>query len=308
MRFPLFVPLARRVSFLGCMVLAAAVMASAQSSDPDQALSNAAGYSSSLDGLSASGLQLTTYALPAASDPGSSAGGGQYGNKGGGGGGQKNSLLHSWTFEAGGGFGAPFGNDTPYITWGGNFTVGGGIRFSDRLSALLEYQFMDNKLPGAFIATENQACQADPNCGGQGIAITAGNAHINSITGSPVLDLTPKWSNGVYLVGGWGFYHKSTNFQAPELEFDQFGDEFEQNVTATSVTSNQWGGNLGFGIYHRMGGMYGDSHTKLFAEARYTFLHTPPLGVFNSSGVLVSGNANGLGTTELIPVTLGVRF
>lgn len=308
MQFPRLSSLARRVSLLGCTVFAAAVFASAQSSNPEQGFGNAAGYSSSQDGLSASGLQLTTYALPA--DPGSSAaeGGGQYGGSRGGGG-QKSSLLHSWTFEAGGGFGAPLANDTPYITWGGNFTIGGGLRFSKRLSVLAEYQFMDNKLPGAFIAAENAACQADSNCGGAGIAITAGNAHINSITASPVLDLTPKWSNGAYLVGGWGFYHKSTNFQAPELTFDEFGDEFEQNVTATSVTSNQWGGNLGIGIYHRLGTIYGgDSHTQLFAEARYTFLHTPSLGVFNSSGVLVSGDANGLGTTELIPVTVGVRF
>ena len=65
-------------------------------------------------------------------------------------------------------------------------------------------------------------------------------------------------------------------------------------------TSNQWGGNLGFGIYHRLGGnIYGgdSGHTELFAEARYTFLHTPP-----------PTQANGLGTTELIPVTVGIRF
>jgi hypothetical protein len=279
--------LARRVSLLGCTVFVAAVFASAQSSGPDQALSNAAGYSSSQDGLSASGLQLTTYALPAASEPGGSAGG-QYGNNRGYGGGQKSGLFHNWTFEAGGGFGAPFGNDTPYITWGGNFTIGGGLRFSNRLSALLEYQFMDNKLPGAFIAAASNA-----NGGG----ITGGNAHINSITGSPVIDLFPKKSNGIYAVGGFGFYHKSTNFSAPESQFDPFYGYYYANVTVASFTSNQWGGNLGLGIYHRMGGMYGDSHTQLFAEARYTFLHTPAIT-----------QSNGLGTTELIPVTLGVRF
>ena len=69
-----------------------------------------------------------------------------------------------------------------------------------------------------------------------------------------------------------------------------------------SFTSNQWGGNAGVGLYHRLGGnMYGDdsseNHSELFAEARYTFIHTPPIT-----------QNNGLGTTELIPVTVGIRF
>jgi hypothetical protein len=36
---------------------------------------------------------------------------------------------------------------------------------------------------------------------------------------------------------------------------------------------------------------------KLFGEARYVYIHTP----------LITEN-NGLGTTELIPVTFGVRW
>jgi hypothetical protein len=252
-------------------------------------------------------MQLAEFRAPAlpngsAASSGGGAGAGQYGSNGSSGG--KLGFLHnrSWTFEAGGGFNGPIGNDTgngagtstPVITWGGNFTGGGGLRINKRVSVLGEYQFMDDKLPGALISAVNNACQAQA-CG---VTITAGNTHINSITASPVIDLFPKKSNGIYLVGGFGWYHKSTNFQAPELVFDQFGDEFEENVTASSFTSNQWGGNGGLGLYHRLGNMYGDtSNTELFAEARYTFIHTPPLTA-----------SNGLGTTEVIPVTLGVRF
>jgi hypothetical protein len=271
------------------MVFLAAGVASAQAATTEDS-SNSASFSSSQAGLSASGLQLTEFALPDAAYPGGSSGGaGQYGNGNGGGYSGKKSLLHSWTFEAGGGFNAPLANDTPYITWGGNFTVGGGIRFSNRLSALLEYQFMDDKLPGQFIGAISNA-----NGGG----ITGGNSHINSITGSPVIDLTPKWSNGVYLVGGFGYYHKSTNFSAPEEAFDPYFGPYYEQVTVASFTSNQWGGNAGLGIYHRIGSMLGsDSHTQVFAEARYTYIHTPPIT-----------QNNGLGTTELIPVTVGLRF
>jgi hypothetical protein len=309
MAFPRFVSLMRHVCFLGCTVFLAAGVAHAQSDSP-QIPSATAGYSSSQAGLSASGLQLAEFALPESPNPaGSSAaegGSGQYGN-GGGSGGAK-GLLHNWTFIAGGGFNAPIGNDTnqagvvetssggpesiPVITWGGNITVGGGLRFSKRLSVLAEYQFMDNKLPGVLIAAVNTA--ADDGA----YDISAGNTHINSITGSPVIDLFPGKTNGIYLVGGFGWYHKSTNFQSPELTYGYYGEYYE-NVTVSSFSSDQWGGNAGFGLYHRLGGsMYGgDSHSELFAEARYTFIHTPP-----------ATQDNGLGTTELIPVTLGIRF
>lgn len=315
MLIPRSMSLLRHVSLLGCLGLCAAGVANSQSAtSPDS--SSASGFSSSQDGLSDSGLRLTEYsAFPSDpspfGSPSSEGGSGQYGN--GGGGGENHGFLHNrnWTFEAGAGFNAPIGNDTnqygvvtqssgapepiPVITFGGNVTVGGGLRFNKWLSALAEYQFIDDKLPGALISVVSNACEQSPNCDTQ---VTAGNTHINSITGSPVIDLTPKWSNGVYVVGGFGWYHKSTNFQAPEL-VESFYGEYDENVTVSSFTSNQWGGNAGFGLYHRLGGsMYGgDSHTQIFAEARYTFLHTPPPTA-----------ANGLGTTELIPVTIGVRF
>lgn len=245
-----------------------------------------AGYSSSQAGLSSSGLQLAEFSLPGAATLGSPAGGGasngQYGQSGESGGGH-HKMFHSLAFELGGGFNGPVGNDTPYITWGGNFTVGGGFRFSRVFSTLLEYQFIDDKLPGAFISA---------------VGTQSGNAHFNSITGSPVIDLTPKRHNGLYLVGGFGYYHKSTNF-SDYVCCDLYGYSVPENVL--TITSNQWGGNAGLGIYHRLGGdLYGPDTagtSEIFAEARYLYVHTPP----------ISQN-NGLGTTELIPVTVGVRF
>lgn len=190
-----------------------------------------------------------------------------------------NRPFSRWTFEAGAGFNAPIGNDIPYITWGGNFTAGGGYRFSRRFSVLGEYQFIFDKLPGAFVAA------------GGG---TGGNAHIQSITAAPVLDLFPKKSNSIYLTGGGGWYHKSTNFTV-QVCCDFYG--YPVNVTTNSFSSDQWGGNFGFGFYHRLGGIYGDGTMKLFAEARYLYINTPPIS-----------EPNGLGSTGLIPVTFGVRW
>jgi hypothetical protein len=187
--------------------------------------------------------------------------------------------VNHLAFEAGAGFNAPIGNDTPYITWGGNFTGGGGLNFNKRLSLLGEFQFMDNKLPGAFVAAG----------GGQG-----GNAHIISLTADPVIDLFPSHVNSMYVTGGGGYYHKSTNFTVEECcDFEGY----PVNVTANSFTSNQGGANIGLGLSHRVGGVYGDGKMKLFGEARYVYIHTPAIG-----------QTNGLGTTELIPVTFGLRF
>ena len=96
-------------------------------------------------------------------------------------------------------------------------------------------------------------------------------------TPSPLSGLRPhaQNSNGIYAVGGFGWYHKSTNLNATGFDYYYYGCS---TVTAASISSNQWGGNAGLGLYHRLGNIYGDSsHTELFAEARYTYIHTPAL-------------------------------
>ncbi|HEY3625050.1 MAG TPA: hypothetical protein VGL00_02165 [Terracidiphilus sp.] len=233
------------------------------------------------DSDSTSYSSSTDFAFPESSsaDPasaGSPAGGrgGQYDNRANG-----KRSGRQWAFEAGGGFNAPIGNDIPYITWGGNFTVGGGLHLSPVFSILGEYQFIADKLPGALVAAG----------GGD-----TGNAHIQSITVAPVIDLFPKHSTSVYLTGGGGWYHKSTNWNVL-VGYDFYG--YPVYATANSFSSNQGGLNFGFGFSHRLGGVYGDGTAKLFAEARYLWIDTPPLG-----------EPNGLGRTELIPVTFGVRW
>jgi hypothetical protein len=294
MSFPHLALLMRRVSYLGCTVFLAAGVASAQSM-PSADQSNTAGYSSSQAGLSATGLQMKEFALPDSPEPSGSAsegsGAGQYGN-GGGYGGEKHGLVHGWTFEAGGGFNAPISDA---ITYGGNFTVGGGVSFNRRLAALIEYQFIDSKLPGALIAETGA---------------TGGDAHIWSFTIDPVVDLFPKSNNDLYIVGGGGFYRKLTSFtDVVPTEYCDFYygcGIYSSNQVVGHFSSNQGGFNIGGGYMHRLGGMYGDSNTKLFVEGRFLDVLSPAV-----QGL----SPNGLGTittvaadTKIIPVTVGVKF
>jgi hypothetical protein len=67
-----------------------------------------------------------------------------------------------------------------------------------------------------------------------------------------------------------------------------------QNYVVGHFSSNQGGFSFGFGVTHKL---RWETNMRVFAEARYLFLDTPPINA-----------TNGLGTTELLPVTIGVRW
>jgi hypothetical protein len=289
----------RRFGFLGAAAIVAVGTANAQLASSPNSLSASSSHAASVSTTESSSndyLALTDNPNTDSADPSGGNGGagggaaGQYDNRSGGGSGH--GLRSKLAFEAGGGFNAPTSDSSSYITWGGNFTVGAGLNVTKRLTALVEYQFIDDKLPGALIAETGA---------------TGGNAHIWSFTVDPVFYLFPKSHNDVYVTGGGGFYRKVTNFTDPQpAEFCTYyycGIGY-QNVTVGHFSSNQGGWNIGAGYAHRLGGIYGDSKMQLFAEARYLDVMTPE---YNSS-------PNGLGTTfigsdtKLIPVTFGVRF
>jgi len=305
MTTPHWMSLTRHVGMLFGATILAAGFATAQSlpsTTQTTAGVSAPGESSSSDSLliaddsgGAPALSAADNALEsspfAPSAGGGAAAGQEYGAP-------QHGLLH-WSRVAGvfgGGFNAPIGNDTssrgttstnyegPFLTYGGNFTGGLGLRFSPRFSLLGEYQFMDDKLPGSFIAA---------------VGTQGGNAHIWSLTLDPVIDLFPKSVNSVYVTGGGGFYRKVTNFTEPATgeQCYYYCYPVTENETVYHFSSNQGGVNLGLGLSHRIGGAYGDGQMKLFAEARYVWIDTPPQSSYD-----------GTGRTETIPVTLGLRF
>jgi hypothetical protein len=264
-------PLWRHASYLVVPAVFAISM-TATSSAVAQA-QNSDGFASSTQGL------VAEDALPAMAPAAGAASGAESHN------GSYGYHSHDWsshlTFEAGGGANAPIGNDQPFITWGGNFTVGGGYRFQKHISVLAEYQFMDNKLPGGLIADAGSV---------------GGHAHIWSLTLDPVIDLFPDRKNDIYVTGGGGFYRKVTSFTDPEEveECYYFCEIGTENVVVSHFSSNQGGLNMGVGITHKLGS---DGNLRAFAEARYVWIDTPQIGT-----------QDGLGRTELLPVTIGVRF
>jgi hypothetical protein len=284
---------APQTAFLGTAILFAAVSAHAQLQS-----SNPGVVSSTLDqpGATASTAESSSSQLNFNFDPAApplapaASGAGAHGAAAAGGQGSDNphGILHRLAFEAGAGFNAPSSDSSKYITWGGQFALGAGYRFNKHVTAMLEYQLIDDKLPGALIA----------ETGANG-----GNAHIWSLTAAPVFDLFPKLANDVYVTGGGGFYRKVTNFTDPTEYCEYFSCGVENEVVG-HFSSNQGGWNIGGGFTHRLGGIYGDGTMKLFAEVRYLDVMTPA----------ETTEPNGLGTTsvaagtKLVPITLGVRW
>ena len=282
----------RRVSYVVATLIVAAGFASAQTTPSSEQSATAAaatsGFSSSNDlrlpEMAELGTPSGMAALPSAPRPASSQGqdrsNGGWGHK----------AISNLAFEVGLGPVAP--TDKKFITWGGNITVGGGVNFSKRFATLIEYQFMSNKIPGAIIAETGAS---------------GGHAHIWSLTLDPVVSLFPNSENDIYVTGGGGFYRKVTSFTnvlpGQYCNYYYCGVGYTPQVVG-HFSSNQGGFNIGGGYQHRMGGMYGDSKMKLFAEVRYVDVLTPA----------VRTQPNGLGTTsvgagtKLIPINIGIRW
>ena len=290
MSSPRSLSLLRRVCFLAGASVFAAACATAQSlptTSHSSQIPSGESSSSSFQLTSNDDLSGATALHNAAASLGSAGGAAAQDDQG-----SKHGLMSKLAFEAGGGFNAPVSDSSNYITFGGNFNVGAGLHIDKRFSLLAEYQFIDDKLPGALIA----------ETGANG-----GNAHIWSLTVDPVIDLFPKSTNSVYITGGGGFYRKVTNFTDPEeaeyCEYYYCGVE-TQNEVVGHFSSNQGGFNIGGGYTHRVGGIYGDSNMKIFAEVRYLDVFTPASAIA----------PNGLGTatvaadTKLLPITFGVRW
>jgi hypothetical protein len=291
MSSPLWKSLLRRVCILSGAAILVTVSATAQSLQSANPVSQSSSQESSSSAIqyvvdSDPSGAMALHDAAAGLGSGKGAGEGQYDRSGG------RGLFSRLAFEAGAGANPPVGTTSSYLTWGGNFTVGGGLHFSRGISLLAEYQLLDNKLPGNLIA----------ETGANG-----GNAHIWSLTLDPVIDLFPKSTNSIYVTGGGGFYRKVTNFTDPQEAL--YCDYYDcgivtQNVVVGHFSSNQGGWNVGAGFTHRLGGLSGDGQMKLFAEARFLDVDTPA----------VSSSPNGLGTTtvaagtKVVPITLGVRW
>ncbi len=245
----------------------------------------------------------------------------QFGGGGGNGGYHRyndNDKISHFTFEAGGGFTAPIGNDVNggfttlfgdgnrygTVTYGGNFLAGAGWNFTKNFALLGEFSYNANKIPGHTLSAFYSAID-NTNGGalsGNGIANIGGNVHTFGYTAEPVYYYynSDKHKYAGYIIGGVGLYHRSINFTAPVVSQSFYGS-YQTNQTFSSFTDNSLGYNFGTGVTFKPLGEY--SHLKLFVEARYVFVNSPR----ETATDLANGSMH-TGTEELIPISFGIRF
>ncbi len=194
-----------------------------------------------------------------------------------------NSVLSHIAIEAGGGFNRPLGYSRSFATWGGNVTIGAGWRFNKWFSTLAEWQLLDNKIPGAYLAN---------------VGVPGGHIHTWGLTLEPTFNYQTDGALGAYVIGGGGFYRRVTTFTVPELQEVCYYFCYEEtvNVPVAHYSSNQGGLNIGAGVTYKAFGQ--DNNGKLFAEVRYVWVNSPKTNVFGTPD----------GTESFLPVTVGFRW
>lgn len=217
-----------------------------------------------------------------------------------------------YSFFAGGGFGLPVGGTHSYLTTGWGLQFGGGRNFNKRFGVALQFDYdhfgfqtatLNNQL-----AIYNSLGATDQD--GNPLSQLGGNSHVWSFTLDPRYTFYDSDKYGAYVVGGFGFYHKTATFTVPSIEqfFDPFFGPiaFEADQPIDSYTSNAPGINGGVGVTYKFSRF---ASARFYAEARYVY-------IFNQSRPFdISGNtpyfnafSQNSAETSYIPVKFGIRF
>ena len=226
-----------------------------------------------------------------------------------------------YIFYGAAGLAQPLGNTYHYLTPSYGIEVGGGRQFNKHFAVPVEFDYDHFGLTKQNIS--NQSClytyvpasgetpaSCDPNAADNGIDA---NSHIWSFSVDPTYHFYQGETVGAYVVAGVGFYHKVTNFTAPQEGFECYYvcGEVEYQSNFDHYTSNAVGYNGGFGVTYKFSHF---SNEQFFAEARYVFIDNSQRYGYTVNNVATTtydgadyypANSN---RTTYLPVKVGIRF
>ena len=213
---------------------------------------------------------------------------------------------NKWAFVVGGGFTLPVGGTHGYATTSYKFQGGVGRNLNKNFGVILQFDW-DNF--GINTNTLNNLL-AIYNGIGAGLTQIGGDTHVWSFTLNPIYNFAQRDNWGGYVVGGLGFYHKSTTFTTPSI--GEYCDPFygcylyQANQAIDKYTSNAFGINGGLGLTYKFS-RFADE--RFFAEVRYVynFNSRRPFDVSGATPYFNAFPQNSQPTT-FIPVTFGIRF
>jgi hypothetical protein len=202
------------------------------------------------------------------------------------------SMEH-FTFEGGGGLTVPTGSGRQFMDTGWNVKVGGGYRFNNRFSAMVDYDYVSMGVPSAILD------QVNPQGGGA--------THLWSLTVNPIYNYKTSGRWGGYLVGGGGFYRKVVNFTQPFNDYCAYYDPYygcipgTVNQTVAHFSNNAGGLNFGTGFTYRLSE---SGRARLFVEGKYVWVDNQA----SSNNTASTGYTPANDRTQYVPITFGVRF
>lgn len=203
-------------------------------------------------------------------------------------------------FEVGGGFDSPVGITSKYQTIGYKFSVGGGLNFNKAFGVLVQYDYENMGVPSWVL---NNMATAYENAGASSSDLEGLDAstHLWSFTVNPMINFQGSGKAGAYIIGGIGYYHKTTNFTLPAVSYycDYYYGcyPYQSNQTFDSYSSGAFGVNGGVGVTWKLS-QFGQS--RLFAEARYTWVDND-----KNNSLFYTPNSY---RTSYFPVTVGIRW
>ncbi len=185
---------------------------------------------------------------------------------------------------------APLSSPVKALNVGGGLVAGLGYNFSDRHAFIGE--FMWNRLGASdtVLAPIRDALQTNE---------VSAHANIFAVTGNYRFELRGK-TTGVYFIGGGGWYRRSVDVTTPVatgssitctptwlfLGYQCRSGTVVSDQTRASSTSDVGGLNGGIGITFKVG----EPRYRVYVEVRYHYAPTKNI------------------KTELIPITVGIRF
>lgn len=183
--------------------------------------------------------------------------------------------FSKYTFEGGGGFSTPTGAAADRFNTGWNLLFGGGYRFTNHISGLLEYQLDRFSLTNAVLQNNNQ-----PD----------GFNTYWAFTLNPRYDFRPKSRFNPYATAGYGIYHRRLAFTDPSQATgycDQFSGYCYNSGAPVVADFNNFkaGYNVGGGLNYALG----DTGMKVFTDVRFNRF--------------IAHNTN-----DWVNVTFGIRF
>ncbi|MDE3104270.1 MAG: hypothetical protein KGK08_03760 [Acidobacteriota bacterium] len=222
-----------------------------------------------------------------------------------------------YTFELGGGFTMPVSMTKDALTPNFDLQFGFGRNFSSKLGVIAQFDYdrfgIQTPILNSLLTVYDSLGATDQN--GNALTQIGGTSHVWSLTLNPIYNLTQGDKFGTYVVGGFGFYHKTANFYYPGV--GTYCDYYygcypvQSNQTIDKYTSNAPGFNGGAGFTYKTSRF---TDMRFFAEVRYVYVANQARPYYDgTTGTPLSPTyfnvfpQNSQHTTYL-PVTFGIRF